>query len=80
MEKVSKERAAAKRAFTRKANVVRTRIDAGDPDTLLQDLPAQLNAAFGEVETIHDRYMRLLVESASDVKLTFCNLAKPNLT
>ena len=66
MDKLGKERAAPKRTFTRKANVLRTRISARDPVTLLQDLRAQLNAAFGEVETVHGSYVQLLEESAAD--------------
>lgn len=66
MEKLAKERATAKRIFTRKANVLRTRISSGDPVTLLQDLRTQLNAAYSEVETAHDDYVQLLMDSAKD--------------
>ena len=66
MEKLVKERSAAKRTFTRKANVLKTRISARDPVGLLQDLRVQLNAAFGEVETVHNRYVQFLVDSAAD--------------
>lgn len=69
MEELKKQRATAKRRFTRKCNAFKESVDQEDPTPVLQHTYDEVSRAYKEVESAHETYTEYLSRTGVEEKV-----------